>query len=257
MISARDAIRTARGYLGTPYSEMDCIRLIVMVVRNSRGGDREYRCQGTNWLWRSIHNSGKYRQLVWRGERTSGDLSGMARAGMLAFKRRGEDVHHVGIVAGSRGGEGLTVIHSSSVHGKVVETRLDGSWELLGIHRDIEPEGDGQTGGEDSTEKIEARVVLSDPSSRLNVRAAPGTQAKRIGSLRDGDVVTVRAWREDGWAEIEYDGGAGYVSSEYLERIGDEEQPEEKPEAARFTTLLNTETGATVVLVGAWRTAED
>lgn len=255
MISARDAIRTARSYLDTPYSEMDCIRLIVMVVRNSPGGDRSYRCQGTNWLWRSIDNSGKYRQLIWRGERKAGDSSGMVRAGMLAFKRSGEDVHHVGIVAGTGGGEGLTVIHSSSAHGKVVETRLDGSWELLGIHRDIEPEGDGQTGGEGEMEKGKARVVLSDPSSRLNVRAAPRTQAKRIGSLRDGDEVTVRAWREDGWTEIEYDGGAGYVSSEYLQRI--EERPEEKPEDARYTTLLNEETGVTVVLVGAWRTAED
>ena len=128
MIKANNAIRTARTLLGTPYSEMDCIRLIVMVIRRTAGGDAAYRCEGTNWLWRSIKNSSKYRHLIWQQESTTG-----ARAGMLAFKRDGDDVHHVGFVTH----EG-TVIHSSSVYGMVVETLLDGSWHLLAGHRDLE-----------------------------------------------------------------------------------------------------------------------
>ena len=130
MIKANNAIRTARLLLGTPYSEMDCIRLIVMVIRRTAGGDAAYRCEGTNWLWDSIDNSAKYRHLTWRQESTNG-----AKAGMLAFKRDGNDVHHVGLVTG----EG-TVIHSSSVYGQVVETELDGSWHLLGKHKWIEAE---------------------------------------------------------------------------------------------------------------------
>lgn len=130
MIKANNAIRTARTLLGTPYSEMDCIRLIVMVIRRTAGGDANYRCEGTNWLWNSIDNSAKYRHLTWRQESTAG-----AAAGMLAFKRDGENVHHVGLVTG----EG-TVIHSSSVYGMVVETILDGSWHLLGKHKWIEAE---------------------------------------------------------------------------------------------------------------------
>ena len=138
MIKANNAIRTARSLLGTPYSEMDCIRLIVMVIRRTPGGDPDYRCEGTNWLWRSIDNAKKYRHLTWRKESTGG-----AQAGMLAFKKDGDDIHHVGIVT-----EKGTVIHSSSVYNMAVETPLDGTWHLLAKHRDID------TGGE---------VILPEP----------------------------------------------------------------------------------------------
>ena len=33
MVKTMDAIRTARSLLGTPYSEIDCIGLIVRVIR--------------------------------------------------------------------------------------------------------------------------------------------------------------------------------------------------------------------------------
>lgn len=127
MIKAHDAIRTARCLLGTPYSQMDCIALIRAVIKRTAGGVSDYRCEGTNWLWRSIENSSKYRHLTERWESIEG-----ARGGMLAFKRSGDDIHHVGLVT-----EKGTVIHSSSVHGCVVETELDGSWDLLGKHKHI------------------------------------------------------------------------------------------------------------------------
>ena len=128
MIKYNDAVRTARSLLGTPYSEMDCIRLIVMIIRRSPGGDPEYRCEGTNWLWKSAENAKKYRHLLWRQEGTAHALGGM-----LVFRRRKGDVHHVGFV--TREG---TVIHASSVQGHVVETPLDGTWELLAGHRELE-----------------------------------------------------------------------------------------------------------------------
>lgn len=127
MIKAHDAIRTARCLLGTPYKEMDCIALIRAVIKRTAGGVKDYRCEGTNWLWDSIDNSGKYQHLTWRQESLDG-----VKAGMLAFKRSGDNIHHVGLVT-----EKGTVIHSSSVHGCVVETELDGSWDLLGRHRHI------------------------------------------------------------------------------------------------------------------------
>ena len=128
MIKTEKAIATARALLGTPYTQMDCIALIRAVIRRSEGGVGDYRCEGTNWLWRSIDNASKYRHLTWRQESISG-----AKAGMLAFKRSGEDVHHVGLVT-----EAGTVIHASSVFGYAVETALDGSWHCLGQHKYIE-----------------------------------------------------------------------------------------------------------------------
>lgn len=127
MTKYHDAIRTGRILLGTPYEQMDCMALIREIIKRSAGGVPDYRCEGTNWLWKSIGNSGKYRHLTWQQDGIDG-----ARAGMLAFKRNGDDVHHVGLVTC----EG-TVIHSSSVKGCVVETPLDSSWHCLGQHRYI------------------------------------------------------------------------------------------------------------------------
>ena len=222
MVKAKDAIRTARSLIGTPYSNVDCIRLIVLVIRNSPGGVATYRCQGTNWLWRSIDNSGKYRDLTWRGEAASST----PRAGMLAFQRKGDDIHHVGLVTDSG-----TVIHSSSVRGEVVETALDKRWSLLAIHRYISPAASGEdTDTENEQEEAEemqaytAQVKLNDPDSSLTVRDAPnGTRIGRLGHGAKVRVITER----DGWAFVQYgDDGRGYVSADYLAPVVDEPAPE-------------------------------
>lgn len=252
MIRAADAIAAARALIGTPYSELDCIGLIVRVIRTAPGGDPAYRCQGTNWLWRSVSNSAKYRDLT---RQIAGVLG--AKAGMLPFKRSGDNVHHVGLATG----EG-TVIHSSSAAGRVVETALDCSWQLLGVHRLIE------TGGGDIMQTIyTARVRLADPGSTLNVRAEPGTGGERIGRLSDGAQVRVVQEMDNGWARIAYgESGAGYVDGGFLARetaaSSDAAAPGSLPKAGRAETDGETTTiiradGATVTLCGAWRVAED
>lgn len=154
-VKYNNAVRTARMLLGTPYSEMDCIRLIVMIIRRTPGGDTAYRCEGTNWLWKSALNAKKYRHLSWRQEGLTG-----ARAGMLAFKRTGEDVHHVGYV--TREG---TVIHSSSVNGMVMETPLDSSWDLLAVHKDLLM--DEETEREEEPEDVAPEATKDDRYTSL------------------------------------------------------------------------------------------
>lgn len=209
MVKTMDAIRTARALIGTPYSELDCIGLIVRVIRTSPGGVGAYRTAGTNTLWRSATASAKYRDLTWRQEGIAG-----ARAGMLTFKRRSTDVHHVGLVTG-----GGTVLHSSSAAGKVVETALDSSWKLLAIHRYIEVE-ELPSGGslEDETEDTMMEAYkMKVVASSLNVRNEPGIGGDRIGRLSEGAVVTVQAEMENGWKYITYgDGALGYVDGSYL-----------------------------------------
>lgn len=205
MIRARDAIDTARGFLGRPYSEMDCIALIVQIIRTSPGGMPDYRCQGTNWLWESVSNSGKYRHLTWQQEGISG-----AQAGMLAFKRYGmEDEGHVGLVT-----DAGTVIHASSVEGTTVETLLSASqgWDLLGIHRYI-----GTQGAKRMSRLYRAKVATrKDP---LSLRAAP-KDGRVIARIAKGAIVDVMS--EDSWPLIEYEGMRGYASMAYLERIEEE-----------------------------------
>ena len=169
MITTRNAIATARGLLGTPYAEMDCINLIKAVIRRSPGGVPDYTTAGTNTLWNSYDAAPKYRDLIWRQESTEG-----ARAGMLAFKRSGEDVHHVGLVTFDG-----TVVHSSSAQGMVVETPLDGSWNLLGIHRYIEAASTSEE--EEGEEAMLYQAVVTTERDPLRVRDAPGAPADERG----------------------------------------------------------------------------
>ena len=234
MVKTMDAIRTARSLLGTPYSELDCIGLIVRVIRTSPGGVGAYRTAGTNTLWASYGSSAKYRDLTWRQEGVA-----CARAGMLAFKRRGTDVHHVGLVTGDG-----TVVHSSSAAGKVVETKLDASWHLLAVHRYIDvqelpqpaaptsPSG-GSLGDETEDTRMEA-YKMKVVASSLNVRNEPGIGGDRIGRLSEGAVVTVQAEMENGWKYITYgDGALGYVDGSYL---GEYEKPP-VPETPKITII--------------------
>ena len=227
MVKTMDAIRTARSLIGTPYKELDCIGLIVRVIRTAPGGVGAYRTAGTNTLWRSAEASAKYRDLTWRQEGIIG-----AQAGMLAFKRRGTDVHHVGLVTGDG-----TVVHSSSAAGKVVETKLDASWQLLAVHRYIEAQElhhpaapVSPSGGslEDETEETRMEAYkMKVVASSLNVRDEPDIKGKRIGRLNEGAVVTVQASFSDGWKYVTYgDGALGYVDGSYLAEYVEPAVPE-------------------------------
>ena len=190
MIKTQDAIRTARALIGTPYSELDCINLIKRVIRTAPGGVPWYTTAGTNALGASYIASDKYRDIIWRQEGIAG-----ARAGMLAFKKHGGDVHHVGLVT-ERG----TVIHSSSAAGKVVETALDSSWHLLAQHRYIEVAAAAAETEDDMSGLYRAVVnTMRDP---LNVRDAPEASGRKIGELARGTTVDVLAEPVEGWAYV-------------------------------------------------------
>ena len=261
MVKTMDAIRTARSLIGTPYKELDCIGLIVRVIRTAPGGVGAYRTAGTNTLWRSAEASAKYRDLTWRQEGISG-----AQAGMLAFKRRGTDVHHVGLVTG----EG-TVIHSSSAAGRVVETALDESWHLLAQHRYIEVAASAAETEEAMSVLYQAVVnTMCDP---LNVRDAPDASGRKIGELARGTTVDVLVEPVEGWAYIRAGSVSGYASAAYLARVAyvsageaaEDVRPTEmsgtnahsgEAEEEPYTTIRR-EDGTVIRLSGRWSVLED
>lgn len=182
-ILAKVAIAAARSLIGTPYAQMDCINLIKKMIRIAPGGEKSYTIAGTNALWRSYDLSGKYRDLTWRQEGLLG-----AKAGMVAFKARGTDWRHVGLVTG----EG-TVIHSSSTQGGrgVVETPLvaEENWTHLAIHRMIET-GEKAANAQEEMRTVLYQAMVATKSGPLNLRQA-AVDGKVIGKIPKGAMVDV------------------------------------------------------------------
>ena len=176
MIETSEAIRTARGLIGTPYDKLDCINLIKKVIRTAPGGDKNYTTAGTNALWDSYDKTGKYRDLIWRQAGISG-----AKPGMLAFMGVGTgDVSHTGLVT-ERG----TVIHSSKSRGDVVETALTekAGWNGLGEHRMIEVDG------EETADSAEGENVTVCAQGGLRMRKKP--KGRYMQMIPDGAQLTV------------------------------------------------------------------
>ena len=205
MVKTGEAIRTARGLIGTPYSELDCINLIKKVIRTAPGGDRNYTTAGTNDLSNSDSKSGKYRDLTWKQAGISG-----AKPGMLAFMGVGTgDVNHVGLVT-ERG----TVIHSSKSWGETVETELTEKrgWNGLGVHRDIEVADESN---EDTAADVQAGAeYIVCAQKGLRMRKKPDIHGEYMQMIPDGAVITALEARA-GWLKTTYKGYTGWVSAEY------------------------------------------
>ena len=269
MIKANEAIRTARGLIGTPYSELDCINLIKKVIRTAPGGDKNYTTAGTNALWDSYDKTGKYRDLIWRQAGISG-----AKPGMLAFMGVGTgDVDHVGLVT-ERG----TVLHSSKSRGEAVETELTEKrgWNGLGKHRLIAVD-DGEKEDENTmSDHAFGNATVNVTSGYLNLREGASTRGKVIGTLEIGQRVNVIREAGSGWVFLKTESGeAGYAAKEYLledaqrdDDPGEKETPGENGEDETegdwdddgelfATTTLKSESGQFVTLMGKWTIAED
>ena len=215
MIQAEEAIRAARGLIGTAYSELDCINLIKKVIRTCAGGDKRYTTAGTNELWNSFDSVAKYRHLIWRQAGISG-----AKPGMLAFMGVGTgDVSHTGLVT-----ECGTVIHSSKSRGGVVETALTAKagWNGLGVHRMIavgEVDGDKSADEEQTENSAEGEVVTVCAQGGLRMRKKP--RGRYMQMIPDGTQLVVLE-EKGGWLRVEYRGYTGWVSGEYCCKAGED-----------------------------------
>lgn len=153
MIEGIDAAKTAETFLGTPYEQMDCNKLIIETIRNAPGGDPNYRCQGTNWLYNSYNNSGKYQYLTERYDLTDNNY-GIGQL-LFAYNRTTNDAYHVGLIVGKD-----RVIHSPG-KGKVVEIKaIKGSnFNVVGTSKFILPTPiDGNLGQPEHNTEIIYRI---------------------------------------------------------------------------------------------------
>ena len=216
MIQAEEAIRAARGLIGTSYETLDCINLVKKVIRTCAGGDKRYTTAGTNELWNSFDSAPKYRHLIWRQAGISG-----AKPGMLAFMGVGTgDVSHTGLVT-----EQGTVIHSSKSRGGVVETALTAKagWNGLGAHRMIEV--NGYVNDEDV--QIDAKYSIGEYTvsykNGLRLRKRPSLTGAYMLTMPCGAKLTVTEIDGD-WGKAAYKGHQGWCSLAYCDKVGTQDE---------------------------------
>lgn len=79
--------------------------------------------------------------------------------------------------------------------------------------------GDNQEAEADANTDANAARQVRVTASALNVRSAPQVSAEtKLGVLDSGAVVTVVGER-DGWLQIDYQGGTGFISARYVETV--------------------------------------
>ena len=125
-------IEGVKALIGTPYSQCDCKDVIARPLG--------IRFAGTNWLWRSIDNSSKYRYLKERYqynpatyELLPGDILFRIRASTPMGYRDLPDAYHVSIYIGNG-----KIVHSSPSTGVREEDYIYGAWQGWGRMKQIE-----------------------------------------------------------------------------------------------------------------------
>ncbi|MBQ4543497.1 MAG: SH3 domain-containing protein [Clostridia bacterium] len=104
---------------------------------------------------------------------------------------------------------------------KVVQSELQGNEETPEAGEEsgeeietIEETPENSTQTPEITQPTVTKTTMYAKSS-VNVRSGAGTSHSKVGSLAKGQEV-VKIGEENGWSEIEFNGGTGYVNSNYL-----------------------------------------
>ena len=87
---------------------------------------------------------------------------------------------------------------------------------------------------EQVTEEIPVTVVDTDTTTEIkakatdvvNIRSSASQTADKKGKAQIGEIFDVIKIWENGWTEIEYEGGSGFIKSEYVSIIEEAQEPE-------------------------------
>lgn len=127
-------VENVKDLVGMPYSSCDCKDVICKALG--------IKMAGTNWLWRSIKNSSKYRYLVERAQYpiltvdlVPGDILFKIRDGVPAGYSDPPDAYHVGVYIGLG-----RIIHSSPKTGVRIGEYIYGAWQGWGRMKQVEYE---------------------------------------------------------------------------------------------------------------------
>lgn len=135
-MSGREFAQRAKELIGLSYEQCDCIG----VVRKALG----LRIQGTNWLWRSVENSTKYRYLTNR--KSVPPDNDKLQDGLVLFRIKWDvipegykdkpDAHHVGVLIYENGL--WSVIQSNPKTGVCLSDYHAAQWDGYGMMKYVQ-----------------------------------------------------------------------------------------------------------------------
>ena len=139
-----------------------------------------------------------------------GKLSKEPKPGYAAFKVKGDDYYHIGIVDETA----KYVYESRSTKDGFCHDSPVSKWDYFAPFNDIIYEGY-------KMDEILYKAVVDTNGGPLNVRVAPGVNSRIVDRIPKGKVVEV--YKEDGtWALCRYGEIEGWCARDYLKRIGEE-----------------------------------
>ena len=125
-------VEGVKALIGTPYAKCDCKDVIAKPLG--------IRFAGTNWLWRSINNSSKYKYLIERlqtlmpsEDMKPGDILFKIRGGIPDGYNDSPDAYHVAVYIGDR-----KIVHSSPSTGVREADYIYGTWQGWGRMKQVE-----------------------------------------------------------------------------------------------------------------------
>lgn len=245
MTKGKSVAAYAKTQIGRPYSEIDCIKLVVLSIRNGAGAggeSKDYRCGGCNELWRSLNASGKYRYVTKRLELETAKSLGLLIPGALlviwepGYNQKYNDhegnCDHIGIYVGD---EDCEVIHSSATRKCVAATTIQNGWTHVLIHRLIDLENGTEDAQELAYEPVDHPyvVIVDTNKDPLTIRDEPTIKGNALGEVKKGGYMTVvgvvkvddtgRAWlpveaKPDNRRTI----ARGWAAAQYLKPVEEE-----------------------------------
>ena len=256
MPSAKDLIRAAPRYLGTPYSKLDCQAFVEACLKDI----------GIN---KNLHGSNAwYRTMTWVGSpKECKRYFGKVPIGAFLFILKHDDreperyksdrignASHIGIYTGLTGQEmaivaaadgvenankynfGDGAVNSSSIHGCVCTSKfegksINGGWNRVGLWDVLSYDINLDSG----SDKKMTGTIYAQSGSTVNMRVTPTTDAPLVERVPVGANVEVDGESEN-WYLIKYKGKKGYIMKSFVSFIN---APDSNQQISGETVIVN------------------
>lgn len=173
-------------------------------------------CSGVMvYIWRQ-HGMSIYHGSNTIRKKYCGPLQDTPAPGYAAFKVKGDDYHHIGIVAE----DGLNVYEAKGTQTGFVLSAAS-SWDCFAAFNDVNYSDTAETEDKPMDQYL---AIVDTQQGSLNIREKPTTDSKILFRVGKGQAVWVMEDMGNGWARVDDDGMQGYASLKYLKKASESAQ---------------------------------